>query len=148
MTDNENIKALENLHNRILKDASFLAKVNHGELSALFHIRRILELQDAEIEKLNVELVGMRGACESYKMHYDKAQTEIERLTVNKNACALGMEQLAEQLEQAKSEAIKEFAERFKKKYEKPFFYLGSYEQFMREVDDLVKEMTEGNENG
>lgn len=43
----------------------------------------------------------------------------------------------------AKAEAIKEFAERFKDKYEKPFFYLGSYEQFMREVDNLVKEMTE-----
>ena len=33
----------------------------------------------AEIEKLNVELVGMRGACESYKIHYEKAQAEIEK---------------------------------------------------------------------
>ena len=37
------------------------------------------EAQD-EIEKLTVELVGMRGACESYKMHYENAQAEIERL--------------------------------------------------------------------
>ena len=43
MTDNEIIKALDNLHNRILNDASFLAKVNLGELSALFHVKRILE---------------------------------------------------------------------------------------------------------
>ena len=41
---------------------------------------QITEKQSAEIEKLNVELVGMRGACESYKMHYDNAQAEIERL--------------------------------------------------------------------
>ena len=34
----------------------------------------------AEIEKLNVELVGMRGACESYKMHYDNARAENESL--------------------------------------------------------------------
>lgn len=52
MTDNEIIKALDNLHNRILGDGSFLAKVNHGELSALFHAKRILELQQAEIERL------------------------------------------------------------------------------------------------
>ena len=52
MTDNKNIKALDNLHNRILNDTAFLTKVNHGELSALFHVKRILELQDAEIERL------------------------------------------------------------------------------------------------
>lgn len=37
-----------------------------------------LKERQAEIEELNVELVGMRGACNSYKMHYDNAQTEIE----------------------------------------------------------------------
>ena len=36
--------------------------------------------QKTKIENLNVELVGMRGACESYKMHYDNAQAEIENL--------------------------------------------------------------------
>lgn len=39
----------------------------------------LLNRQQAEIEKLNVELVGMRGACESYKIHYDNAQAEIQR---------------------------------------------------------------------
>lgn len=42
----------------------------------------LINRQQAEIEKLNVELVGMRGACESYKMHYDNAQAEIERLNL------------------------------------------------------------------
>lgn len=40
----------------------------------------LINRQKVEIEKLNVELVGMRGACESYKMHYDNAQAEIENL--------------------------------------------------------------------
>ena len=47
-----------------------------------------------EIERLNVELVGMRGACESYKMHYDNAQAEIKRL---------------HKVQTAKAETIKEF---------------------------------------
>lgn len=41
---------------------------------------KTIEKQEAEIERLNVELVGMRGACESYKMHYDNAQVEIDEL--------------------------------------------------------------------
>ena len=40
----------------------------------------LINRQQAEIERLNVELVGMRGACNSYKMHYDNAKAEIERL--------------------------------------------------------------------
>ena len=40
----------------------------------------VIDSQQAEIERLNVELVGMRGACNSYKMHYENAKAEIERL--------------------------------------------------------------------
>lgn len=40
----------------------------------------LINRQKAEIERLNVELVGMRGACESYKIHYDNAQAKINRL--------------------------------------------------------------------
>lgn len=42
------------------------------------------EAQD-EIEKLTVELVGMRGACESYKMHYENAQAEKKELWEERN---------------------------------------------------------------
>ena len=56
-------------------------------------------------------------------------------------------EKVAE-LKTAKTKAYREFAERLKEKYDKPLFYLGSYEQFMSEVDNLVKEMTEVSENG
>ena len=117
MTDNENIKALENLHNRILNDSSFLAKVNHGELSALFHIRRILELHEAE----------------------------IERLTVNMNAYGMGMKRLSEQMDTAKTEAIKEFAELVKMEFYKEFDELIPSIMADR-IDNLVKEMTEVSE--
>ena len=74
-------------------------------------------------------------------------QAQIERLREHCLNCGEKTTRtilmLQEILGTARAEAIREFAERFKDKYKKPFFYLGSYEQFMREVDDLVKEMTE-----
>lgn len=46
----------------------------------------IINRQQAEIEKLNVELVGMRGACNSYKMHYDDAIVEnMELRAINES---------------------------------------------------------------
>lgn len=74
---------------------------------------KTIEAQEKEIEKLNVELVGMRGACESYKIHYAKAQTKLEKLqsawkeyTSKTKYC---IEVLQTQLAQAKSEAYREF---------------------------------------
>ena len=66
MTDNEIIKALEHC-----KDCS--ANLN-------VEIIDLINRQQAEIEKLNVDLVGMRGAFNYYKKHYDKAKSEIKRL--------------------------------------------------------------------
>ena len=43
----------------------------------------LINRQQKELEELNVELVGIRGACNSYKMHYDNAQTEIENARVS-----------------------------------------------------------------
>jgi len=86
MTDNEIIKALEchikrqcwNDCPNATEERQLLSRPCSQMLAedALDLINR----KDAEIEKLNVELVGLRGACESYKMHYDNAQAEIERL--------------------------------------------------------------------
>lgn len=88
----------------------------------------LLNSQKAEIERLNVELVGMRGACESYKMHYDNACAEVEELqTKNKKYKAI-LEAINDEINplpfetdfdkainKAKSEAIKVFAERYEK---------------------------------
>lgn len=62
--------------------------------------------KQAEIEKLNVELVGMRGACNSYKMHYDNTKAELERLqTETKYFSDIG-----KMYSEIRAEAIKEFA--------------------------------------
>ena len=74
----------------------------------------LINRQQAEIEKLNVELVGMRGACNSYKMHYDNAKAEIEVLKVDAKRVDKDLEELDRPLTEIRAEAIKEFAERLK----------------------------------
>ena len=93
-----------------------------------------------DIENLNVELVAMRGACESYKMHYDNAQAEIERLKNAYKQCAWERDTFLEQLKTDKSEAIKEFVERLKATPSAK-----QYKLFVTkfDIDNLVKEMTE-----
>ena len=71
----------------------------------------LINRQKAEIERLNIELQSMSGAANSYKMHY----------------------------ETAKSEAIKEFAEKLKN----CFTISGDYLDIINIIDNLVKEMTE-----
>ena len=94
------------------------------------------EKQQAEIERLNVKLVGMRGACNSYKMHYDNAKAEIERLRENNKAI---MQTIAD----VHTEAIKEFAEKLKDKAS--FIGLDGREKLdlvdTKTIDNLVKEM-------
>ena len=178
--------------NEIIQEASEAVEKNLNAGCYVGELLRIIKEKNAEIEKLNVDLVGMRGACESYKMHYDNAQAEIERLQklqkptktsgfIIQNGkvvfysnmlngyrheykdldevvkelnlmlqscykCDEVVSHYKGNLKIAKSEAYREFAGRFKQKYDKPLFYLGSYEQFMYEVDNLVKELTESNE--
>lgn len=87
MTDTEIIKALECCTTKGAKcsDCPAFKKVDHSDCKKYFRgAIDLINRQQAEIERLNVELVGMRGACNSYKMHYDNAKAEIERL--NKNA--------------------------------------------------------------
>ena len=110
------------------------------------------DIQKAEIEKLNVELVGMRGACNSYKMHYDNAKAEIERLKklverqeeINQELYEEMVGRQKEEVHIAKKYAIKEFAERLKKFMHTKFKYLDAYEfEYVTEndIDNLVKEM-------
>lgn len=100
----------------------------------------VYKRKKAEIEKLNVDLVGMRGACESYKIHYDNAQAEIERLQNAYKQCAWERDTFLEELKTAKSEARKEFAERLKEMSE--HFELEK-ENFVSEedIENLLKEM-------
>ena len=83
MTDAENAKILEDLHNKILSDNCLLEKVDHNELYALFHARRILEQQNAEIERLQkqentvAKLYHKKGVKDFAKFLIDKAKGGI-----------------------------------------------------------------------
>lgn len=101
MTDNEIIKALECCNSNDVGSCNDCPLVlNNEDLeNCEKRVRRetidLINRQKAEIEKLNVELVGMRGACESYKMHYDNAQAEIERLKAKNQSLYKEIERIA-----------------------------------------------------
>lgn len=83
-----------------------------GKCTAPFEVRDIVEHQQAEIEALKIENQALRGAANSYKIHYNKARTE----------------------------AVKEFAERLKDYAEEckrnGYDGIGSHD-----IDDILKEM-------
>lgn len=103
------------------------------------------EAQD-EIEKLTVELVGMRGACESYKMHYENAQAEIERLKKAIKVQDIMIEQQDYKLKSAKSETVKEFVKKFERKIKNVQVTLGQTWEIQNALKDTLKEMTERGE--
>ena len=114
MTDNEIMTFEQAMF--ILRHGS--CESDHKYLEAVLVIQEKIQFQKAEIHRLNVELVGMRGACESYKMHYDNAQAEIKMLKADKEALINGQETLQKNLPKViRAEAIKEFAERSKEKF-------------------------------
>ena len=68
--------------------------------------------QKEEIERLNIELQSMRSAANSYKMHYEKAQIEIERLQKNIDGLNIFTKN---HIKVIRLQAIKEFVEKFAK---------------------------------
>lgn len=143
MTDNEIIKALEccdgtlggceecpNYRNRyrctIKPDALNLIRNQKAKIEALqmdnaqlqsdvVNANMNSEHTLAEVERLNVELKAMRGAANSYKLHYGNLKSEI----------------------------IREFADRLKTEKIKPEFPWDDFYVTESAIDDLVKEMTE-----
>lgn len=122
MTDNEIITDDE-----ILSAWDFLKMVaiNIGSVpigkSEVVAINGLLNRQMYEIEKLTVELQAMRGAANSYKMHY----------------------------KEARAEAVKEFAERLTDKAElvRVNAFDSKWAISQDDIDNLVKEFTEGSGN-
>lgn len=103
--------------------------------------------QKAEIERLETVLSAMRGAASSYKMHYDNTKTEIARWKEEANHYQTLWCKAAEDAHIAKSEAIKEFAERLKDAFPEgnrdakcPAIY---YDDYCDIIDELVEEMTQ-----
>lgn len=134
MTDNEIIKEL-NLRiddfSRETLDLINRQKAIIEKSEKVEHFAdKTIETANAEIERLNIEFQSMRSAANYYKMHYVTA----------------------------KSEAIKEFAERFAKalsEFDMSSVGLPDYDRGYKDcmmaiedtIDSLVKEMKEVNQN-
>lgn len=126
MTDEQIIKALKYCNTDVRENTcpkcAFYKKHRCSTLM-LNAVSDLINRQKAEIENLKVELKAMRGAANSYKL-------ENERLL--------------QKLQQAKSEAKKEFAEKIKQR-ERIMKYdlFPKYAVSVKDIDDIVKEMTE-----
>ena len=109
----------------------------------------LITRQQAEIENLKVENQSLRSAANSLKMHYEEAQTEIDSLKIFRGYAekrASDYRTMRDKYLNAKSEAVKEFAERLKEFMHNKFKALDEYEfEYIteRDIDNLVKEITE-----
>lgn len=95
---------------------------------------------DEEIEYLKVELDAMRGAANSYKMHYEETERKYKIAVAEREA---NVEGFIETLKTIKAEAIKEFAKKIKTDAE--WICDDNYIEgaLIKYVDTLVEEMTE-----
>ena len=53
-------------------------------LTRLTHAYEKIDIAEDEVEALEIELKTMRSAANSYKMHYEKAKTEVAREIMKK----------------------------------------------------------------
>ena len=73
-------------------------------------------------------------------------KTEVERLEAYNENLQTANVALSNELLDAKPEAIKEFAERLKEKAKMPLGTLYGQMVYAKDIDELVKEMAEGND--
>ena len=141
MTDNEIIKFIEHAINSAKGEDGF--KEIYWE--KLEYILDLINHQKAENERLNIELQSMRSAANSYKMHYEKAQIEIDRLQKNIDGLNIFT---TNHMKVIRLQAIKEFAEKINE-YRNICPMNGKEYICMdiQEINNLVKEMTEVNKN-
>ena len=68
-------------------------------------------------------------------------QAEISRFRKEVNLVSIQFQDLQERTDKIKVEAYKEFAEKLKKRYDNPVWYLGGSNGFFDNLDNFVKEM-------
>lgn len=90
----------------------------------------IINRQQEEIERL-------KGKCENTQIGYNFAQDETKRLKKDKYKLQKALNQSEDYRVMAKSEAVKEFAERLKRKIDVVY----SIKNLQDNIDNLVKEM-------
>ena len=140
MTDSEIIKALEmcsSENEAACRNCPQYVKCTSGCIAELMKFALdLIKRQQAEIDRLTVELQAMRGAANSYKAEVERLKKETEQFA-----------NVGKLYSEVKAEAIKEFAERLKAN--RPHLNTGEQVFYIRPeaVDDLVKEMIGGADN-
>lgn len=136
------VSIFEDLINRQQSAIDVYMQENDRLKTAYIQVSMDRDEAKAEIEKLNVESVGMRGACNSYKMHYDNAQAEIERLQVRLRKERHQFDDLGKMYSEIRAEAIKELKAKIHEKLHEAEMH-GNFEPVVtREMfDSVVKEV-------
>lgn len=121
MNDSEIIKAYEE---EISKPQ------NHyiGTVGNLWNVLDLIKRQQAEIDRLNIDLKAMRGAANSWK-------AEVQRI------CKKEFDNIEIDIETVKSEAVREFAERYKKEITERYEDIAYKDLFFGVIDLLIEEM-------
>ena len=140
MTDNEIIKALKCCGDpdSICAECPIKDDCGCNEHLANYALD-IIKRQQAEIENLKVETQSLRGAANSLKMHYEKAQSEIDSLKIFRGYAekrASDYRAMRDKYLNAKSEAVKEFAMKLKCGVPQETGVIRC-----SDIDNLVKEM-------
>ena len=121
LTDLEIKKALDCCDNCFCENCVYHPKINcreelsHDALDLINRYEEQIATQQAEIERLNLEVNEIMYLPLPFKTHFDNA------------------------IETAKAEAYKEFAERLKENYIATFSFKGVV--MVEEIDDLLKEL-------
>lgn len=114
-----------NSENEILKELNQQVRKEKNKLmeAQLFLAKQCDKLQEKN-DRQQETIKTLRNCVEQHHIIRKDGKSPLSLLT-----------------EEIKAEAIKEFAEKLKINYSKPLFAVGSYNEFIREVDNLVKEM-------
>ena len=126
MTDNEIIKALQCCNGwdgRCLNCPLNREGTNCKEKLNSYALD-LINRQKAEVDRLNIELQSMRSAANSYKMHYETAKSEAIKECLAK---------------------VKNYIKTHCNPYGKPDFDYDTSIKILNFIDNLVKEMTEKN---
>ncbi len=95
MTDNEIIKALECCKSMVTSCEECPMHIE-GVICHEYELNEkaldIIKRQQAEIERLKIDLEAMRGAANSYKHHYNKARSEAVKEFAMRLKCGVPQE--------------------------------------------------------
>lgn len=146
LTDNDIIKAMEYCVEQGITSECKKCKLKKGcRREMIATALNLINQQKAEIEKLKVEMIGMRGAAESYKIHYEKSEAYNKELWAERNRICESLQETKSDLEDyqrayknAEAEAINTYFEEVTKRC----IESGIYPVIVKKImEDVRKEM-------